>query len=171
MRQAGGRGGPAPVCSDPGPTMVKTTAGQRRLPPVPVCSPLPATNELSAGIASSMDNEANVFDEMETRVTAMSSLPPRASVHCSLSSVTRSRHFVRPWLSAHSGIFSSSGWQRRLKTVSTTLVTRSVLTSRINRSTLNKVRIASRELAVGVPGCLFLAQSQTDRVGPLCMRQ
>ncbi|XP_066390169.1 uncharacterized protein [Miscanthus floridulus] len=115
MRQAGGRGGPAPVCSDPGPTMVKTTAGQRRLPPVPVCSPLPATNELSAGIASSMDNEANVFDEMETRVTAMSSLPPRASVHCSLSSVTRSRHFVRPWLSAHSGIFSSSGWQRRLK--------------------------------------------------------
>jgi hypothetical protein len=46
--------------------MVNTTAGQRQLPRVPVCSPL-AIKELNAGIAASMDNEANVFDEMGTR--------------------------------------------------------------------------------------------------------
>jgi len=59
--------------------MVKTTAGQRQLPSVPVCSPLPATKELNAGIAASMDNEANVFDEMGTRYLFFVFLPLKFS--------------------------------------------------------------------------------------------
>ena len=124
----------APVRSNPSPVMWKTTAEQRWLPRVPVCSPLLATDKLNAGIAASMDTEANAFNEMDTgilffcisflsifladlyilhlycyRVTEMSSPSPRASAHCSLSSGTRC-----PRLSPHSGLFSSSEW-RHLK--------------------------------------------------------
>jgi hypothetical protein len=46
---------------------VKKTARQRQLLRFPVCSPLPATKQLNGGMAASMDNVANVFDEMGTR--------------------------------------------------------------------------------------------------------
>ncbi|XP_066335454.1 uncharacterized protein [Miscanthus floridulus] len=95
--------------------MVKTTAGQRHS-----CSRvLVVANDqrTQCGIAGSMDNEANVFDEMGTRVTEMSSPPLRASTHRSLSSGTRLRDSAPGWprCSLHSGVFSSSGCRRHLK--------------------------------------------------------